>query len=1058
MATPQPRPFGELLRRYRMAAGLTQEELAERAGLSRRAIGALETGDRRTPHKETIALLAEALGLTAAEQSLLESAARPGTGRATSTAPGSARGAAGLRQPSQPLVGRQNEMRAVEKHLAGDGPPLLVLTGEAGIGKSRLLYEAMRLASDQGWTVLSGGCHRRSGQEPYAPVVAMLTHFLASRTPMQQRLDLQGCAWLVRLLPELAEQVIRPAPSWRLSPGQERRLLFGAVGRLLTNVSGSAGTLVVLDDLHWAGDEFLDLLAALLQEREVGALRIIAAYRDTDVAARDPLPLLVSDLARDNLAERIGLLPLDREEARTLLTELLASQAGTNGDQADQQTSQPALIDVALERSGGLPLFLVSWSQEIRAGSLSADVVGTAVPWSAAESISQRVIVLSDVTRDVLAVAAVAGRQFSRSVLLAASITVGQDEQSILAGLDAAVRARLIAETADGSYVFTHDLIRETIMRHLGSARQASLHRRVAAALEAQPHQDRRAAELAWHLAEGDEPARALPYALEAGAQAKTVYAHTEAERHYRMAVGLARTCGDSSSQAQALEQLADVLWGTGNFQEMPALLDAAAEIHRQAGNLDQYAWDVAQETRPFAVLGQSDIAFARLRQLLASLTEPGITGSSETSAESTEEPNSTEAAEPEAHPDAQSAPPDLPPHPLESVAARAVTHLSARSAGRVYSGIAICLSYQRNYLQAIPFGELAVRYTELAGERWLEVRSRMFLANALLNVGRSAQARAVIVAGYQIAQATGDMEGVSLLAGSLGDLLTDSGALAEGARAYEQALGAAQSYGGPDVLAQIHCGLARIALFQGKWEEALSSCQRAREVMAAYGFGSYSADVALLQGVVSLYRGEHQQAHVYLDQAIQNSTSQSGANANDPALVLLQADTALSETDLLRDGAAAAQARLEPWLERSGPHERNSTTLLPLLAWVWSDRGEVERAEALLARYLEQPREQHFDLVFVDALRIQAMLALRRARWDEAQRALDEAISRCRAMPYPYAEAKALFVYGQFHAARGEHAQAAESYQAALAMLNQLGERLYAEQVGRALRELAGG
>lgn len=1040
MATPQPRSFGDLLRHYRVAAGLTQEELAEHAGLSRRAIGALETGERRTPHKETVALLAKALGLTTAEQALLESAARnrlPGTGAPADTATGMAARWRGPRQSGQPLVGRQPELAALGRLLDGEGPSLLVLVGESGIGKSRLLEEAIRLATIKSLTVLAGGCHRRNGQEPYAPFITALTRFLAARSPARQRVDMQGCTWLVRLLPELAERGISPAPSWTLPLEQERRLLFSAIRRFLANIASPAGTLLVLDDLHWAGDETLDLLTALLQEQGPQTLRIVAAYRDTDVAAREPLPLLLGDLTREGLATRISLLPLEREQARGLLSSLLVSESAAPGE----DDNSVAVVDAVLDRSGGLPFFLVSWVQEVRMGMLTADSARTMVPWSAAESIRQRVAVLPEGASNLLAVVAVTGRQVSRKVLMTAAEASGQDEAAILAALDAVCKARLLSEAADGSYTFPHDLIRETLVADLGGARRAALHRLVAVAIEGQPRAERQAAELAWHFAAGDEPVRALPYALQAGEQAEAVYAHTEAERHYRMAVDLAHDSGDMARQAHALEQLADVLWGTGKFQEMPALFGAAAEIHRQAGNMDQFAWDIAQATRPYAIMGQSDVALAQLRGMLASLAGLAGTGSSETR---TWEQSGAEGAEPEAQ--------GVLPASLESLAARAVTHLSARSAGRVYNSIAVCLSYQQNYRQAIHFGECAVRYIELAGERWLEVRARMFLANALEKVGQPDQARVVIAAGCHVAQEAGDLEGVSLMQCSLGDLLIERGDLAEGARAYEQALDAAQSYGGPDVLAQIHCCLARISLYRGTWEEALSSSHRALAVMASHSFGGYSADVALLQGLVALYRGEGQMARSYLDQAIQDSNHQSGANANDPTKVLLQAYTALGEADLLQDGAAAAQARLEPWLDRIGPHERMSTTLLPLVAWAYFDRGDVEKADVLLAECLEQSREHHYELVLVDALRVYAMLALRRGHWEAAQQSLKEALSRSHAMPYPYAEAKALYVYGQLHAARGEPEQAREMYQAAQAILHQLGERLYAARIERAL------
>jgi tetratricopeptide (TPR) repeat protein len=113
---------------------------------------------------------------------------------------------------------------------------------------------------------------------------------------------------------------------------------------------------------------------------------------------------------------------------------------------------------------------------------------------------------------------------------------------------------------------------------------------------------------------------------------------------------------------------------------------------------------------------------------------------------------------------------------------------------------------------------------------------------------------------------------------------------------------------------------------------------------------------------------------------------------------------------------------------------------------------GEVERATALLAECVAQAREWKYSVLLADALRIQALLALRQGNRHDAAAALDEALMLARAMPYPYGEANILFVYGNLHAANGEVEQAREQYEAALAILGRLGERLYAEQVEHAL------
>src|SRR5437764_55602 len=297
MAAAPPRPFGALLKRYRQAAGLTQEALAGQAGLSIRTISDLERGLKTRPHPDTVARLAAALRLAPAEQAALL-AARQGT---VPPAPGPA---------LPPLVGRSRELVLLEQHLAGVGPPLLLVSGEPGIGKSRLLHEVAQRAGAQGLRVLAGGCQRHSAQLPYAPLLPALEHHLHGLAPAPLRGALAGCAWLVRLLPELAQGPIEPLPAWTLPPAQERRLVFAAVARLLDNVAGLGGTLLLLDDLQWADPDALALLASLLHSP--APLRVLGAYRDTEVQAETALALAlaVADLAQAGLAAQHGLGPL----------------------------------------------------------------------------------------------------------------------------------------------------------------------------------------------------------------------------------------------------------------------------------------------------------------------------------------------------------------------------------------------------------------------------------------------------------------------------------------------------------------------------------------------------------------------------------------------------------------------------------------------------------------------------------------------------------------------------------------------------------------------------
>jgi predicted ATPase/DNA-binding XRE family transcriptional regulator len=568
--------FGDLLKRYRVAAGLTQEELAQRAGLSPKAVSDLERGARRFPRKDTVALLAEALGVSERERTTLESAAR-GRGQATSGMPAIA--AATPRAGGQvPFVGRAMELALIERYLAGQEPPLLLFAGEPGIGKSRLLREAVARAPAQGLRVLAGGCHRRSGQEPYAPFVGMLEYATSQLSPTERRTALRDCAWLVRLLPELAETLAPPAYPGGLPPEQERRLMFHAVGRFAGNVAGPAGTLLMLDDLQWAGADALDLLAYLARGAGERRLFILGGYRDTEVRTQSPLAVLLADLAREGLAHRATLDPLNGEEADALLRELVE----------DAPEGAAAMRQSIVRRTGGVPFYLVNCAQGIVAGALSGADQGAEIPWSVGETIRQRVAALPEGARALLEVAAVAGRSAPWALLLAATRMEGE-ERDQLAHLEAARQARLLTEEGADRYAFTHDLIREVTLAELSAARRGTLHRQIAQALE-QGSGEPPVELLAYHYTQAGDDERATDYMARAAERAHQLYANAEAESWYRQLIERLDARGLEERAAKARLDLGMHLNGVARYDDALVVLARAAESYTARGEADAAA------------------------------------------------------------------------------------------------------------------------------------------------------------------------------------------------------------------------------------------------------------------------------------------------------------------------------------------------------------------------------------------------------------------------------------------------------------------------------------
>ena len=510
-AQDAPPTCGQLLQRYRMLAGLTQEELAERAGYSANYIGKLEQDQRDLP-AAAADRLAAVLGLADQDRAALRAARERRQG--------------GRELSARLLAGRDAEMTQIRQLLAGTGPPVLLLAGEPGIGKTRLLEEAAARGAGGGWGVARGGCLRRA-QDAYAPLSGALDDAL-QRLPAGQRAEaLRQAGRVDLLLPELALSG-GPGPGEGEAPGgvqpeQQRRVLVSSAGRLLRSVASPAGTLLVLDDLHWAGPDAVDLLAALLAAAGP-PLRVIGAYRDSETPAR--LDEFVADLARASLVRVLPLGPLTDADAGRLLLQL-----------SPQEEQRPAVLPAIVRRAGGVPFFLVSYAEQVSGGGQGGALL--AVPWTVAQVIGQRVAALPGPAKELLSVAAVAGRVVPHTLL--AQVT-GSDDEQVLEAVETALDARLLAEDGPDGYRFTHDLIRETVENGLSAARRRRLHRRIARALEHEPGAS--AESLAFHFSHSGEDGTAAGYLELAGDQAQQRVAYAAAAEFYAAAAARLEIAG----------------------------------------------------------------------------------------------------------------------------------------------------------------------------------------------------------------------------------------------------------------------------------------------------------------------------------------------------------------------------------------------------------------------------------------------------------------------------------------------------------------------------------
>jgi tetratricopeptide (TPR) repeat protein/transcriptional regulator with XRE-family HTH domain len=810
MAAPSSMTFADLLRHHRMAAGLTQAELAARAQLSLDAISTLERGARRRPRKDTIALLAEALALPAEERAAFAAAARrlptesPLIAPAGTSAVMHTGGALPGRPALAPLVGRARELAWLEQHLT-EGPPLLAIAGEPGIGKTRLLHEEAERARTAGWTVLQGGCHRRTGQEPYAPLIEALARYIAKLPLHQLRADLLGCAWLARLLPELAEASVVPAPGWVLAPAQDRRLMFAAVRRFLENVAGPAGTLLLLDDLQWAGEDALDLLTTLAQVELERPLRAVAAYRETEVRPQDSFGLLLADLSRDELAAQLELSALSDGEAEELLGRLLGP--ATTGD--------AAMRAQILRRSAGVPFFLVSSARSLHVAKGDA---AAQVPWDVGQSIRQRMAAVPATAQHLLGIAAIIGRAAPAGLLVEVS---DQPEEEVLVALDAVSQARLLVPeiVQVDAYQFAHDLIREVVEADLSPARRTALHRRVAHALERRAEHERLgwAEDLAYHFVVAGEEERALPYALLAGDQAEALFAHHKAARHYRSALTLAQAQHDLAHEAEALEKLGRVLRMLARNDEAIDALRRAVSAYRAAADSEGWGRAAEQLGRAHLDRGTAEEGGAWLESQLVQLRAAG---------------------------------------------------LSAKGLAPAYLALAQLRFFTGHYFEQRVAAEHAM---QLAREsQAISVREQAEQQHLIADVFLGNQEKFVAI-GKSVAQAeaAGNSEAlcIALIFGA--HAAETAGAPKQAAGYIEHASAIAERLDKPDLLAAAYGQQGYHAFSAGRWREAHSALERAEALTHSLGESWFAPVIRCHLGYLCLVEGQDGEGIRRLEEAI---------------------------------------------------------------------------------------------------------------------------------------------------------------------------------------------
>lgn len=686
-----------------------------------------------------------------------------------------------LRTPvTTPLRGRAEELALL---LAPDAPPVQLLGGEAGLGKTRLVTEAARQAAGAGTQVLWGAGHDAEGRTPFGAFVEALDAWLADRPPSERARVGGEYPELASLLPSLG----RTGGGAGRSPEEERDRLFRATAGFLGDVAVRAPVLVVLDDLHAADAGSFQLLNHLARRASVGpvgTLRFLVTYRPEELAETDPRRAGLRSLVRLRLARHVEVNRLTRAECLALAADALGLPSGADAHQR------------VWELSLGNPLFALEVARALGDGPPGE----LRAPKGVRELVAARLARLDPPARRVVEVAAVAGGDAALAEVL--DVAVGGlhprlTAQEATAGVDAAIAASVLAErevVADGRTVsglaFRHPLVRLTCYEQLSQARRGQLHAAYAeAVLRRRPDS---VDTLAAHLTRADDP-RANGYLRQAAERAAALCANDTADHYYAQLTE--RLDASALEAARARVDRAAVLQRMARYEDAARVLrEALAELRRRGS----YDGEV--------------LAAARLAEVLAK-------------SRSTEEGFALLDAAP----------------PREDTAPEtAAAHHAARAVLCFVTG-----RYQESVEAAGTAHEAALLVAGPARRRLL-ARALGAQATALALAGRFAEARPVADAALPHAEAYGDPQLLGQVLSVLREHQRRSGLLREAVATGERALALAERSGDPTAasferanLAEIHLHLADPVAAADMAEQAVRGDPSATEWCVPYALAA---------------------------------------------------------------------------------------------------------------------------------------------------------------------------------------------------------------------------
>jgi tetratricopeptide (TPR) repeat protein len=470
------------------------------------------------------------------------------------------------------FVGRQRELktaRSIWLHAQQGKGQALLISGEPGIGKSRLTRELATQAEISGGRVLVGECYPEGGA-PYGPFAQILRRALHWTSDNGSQLPDFVLANLLTLAPDLRPYYPDVPENPPLDPEGHQQRLFESVVTLCSHLSEQAPLFLAIEDAHWADSGSLALFRHLARRTKEQRAMVVATYREVELGESRPLQEMLVDLNRERLADRIKLGRFDRQATEDLLAAIF------------EEDITPEFLEGIYRETEGNPFFIEELCKAlVEEGKLYFEngrwhrpaMEELDLPQSVRVAIQSRLAKLSDPVQDVLRMAAVLGHEFDFESL---SSALEQSEDSLIESLEAAERSQLVEELTGergGTFRFAHALIASALSEDLSGLRRRRMHGRAAEAIRRLRPDDFET--LAHHYSESGDLKEGLAYSLKAGERAMRFSAHNEALRQYSRALEIAEAEGLTAELVPILEAIGEIQ-AFGDFNKALAAFERA--------------------------------------------------------------------------------------------------------------------------------------------------------------------------------------------------------------------------------------------------------------------------------------------------------------------------------------------------------------------------------------------------------------------------------------------------------------------------------------------------